>query len=697
MQAGAGNVRMARGLALILLLLVGLGGSAAAQPGSGDEALVDALRQARDGVCEPAQAAWTSVEPRWRGLLGLHLARCLLAKGAWPQVEALGLAWLDGLDDGAARAVPWATDVLARVELHGGRPAAAAQRLDRALRSAADARVSRERRARWQALRMLAAEVQGETSMAARLRREVLVEHPAAAVAVRLVVLGPAVEMTNGAWLDAGLAALAGRNYEEATRCLRAAACDGLPVCSARSAARSRDPARREAAWQMGWLLYRYRRELAAEGLVWLQAVVDSPGHPRRDEALLTVGRALQRMGRVEEGTRAWRRLLADAQTGSHAGEAWLSMVHLAMLERDWTTAASWAAEALRTPLSDQERAQLHRWWAWNLFRAGECEGALRAWEQGPSTPDDRLHAAYWRGWCLPEPAREAGWRQLVEDAPLHWYGLLAARALDLPPPRLDPAPLPAVRNGLPARLAAASFYGEARWVDDELQWSREEGERMMVRNEATDWRRWRREGRALEPRRWPRDAGDREGWRWQYPAFFHASVAEASRTHGVPQGLLQAILRRESLYDPWAISVSDAMGLMQVIPQTALAIARIRDRGYADGDLFEPRRALDDGAWYLSALLQKYEGQLALAAAAYNAGPVAADEWVRRHGGDPLDRFVETIPFDQARHYVRSVVPWMIAIEVAWGVEDPDAAGAGWDRWLPAHVVPQPGVGVDF
>ena len=86
----------------------------------------------------------------------------------------------------------------------------------------------------------------------------------------------------------------------------------------------------------------------------------------------------------------------------------------------------------------------------------------------------------------------------------------------------------------------------------------------------------------------------------------------------------------------------------------------------------------------------------IALAIAAYTAGPVAMDDWVARNGGLPMDEFIEEIPFDQARDYVKSVFALMIAYELAAGraevVHVPELGG-----YFPAHALASPLPGVDF
>jgi soluble lytic murein transglycosylase len=134
----------------------------------------------------------------------------------------------------------------------------------------------------------------------------------------------------------------------------------------------------------------------------------------------------------------------------------------------------------------------------------------------------------------------------------------------------------------------------------------------------------------------------------------------------------------------------------MQVVPQTATSIAVARGIYYEDGMLFRPAVATDYGAWYLAALLHKYEGQYPLAIAAYNAGPVAMDDWIGRFGGLPIDEFVEHIVFDQARNYVKSVFPLMVAYLVASGdaavVSQPLLGGL-----LPERAIMTPLAGVEF
>jgi soluble lytic murein transglycosylase-like protein len=114
----------------------------------------------------------------------------------------------------------------------------------------------------------------------------------------------------------------------------------------------------------------------------------------------------------------------------------------------------------------------------------------------------------------------------------------------------------------------------------------------------------------------------------------FRELIEAAAKRHSVDADLIASVIAVESNFDPKAVSPKNARGLMQLLPQTA--------ERFGVKDIFDPQENIDAGTRYLKELLQKYNNDLALTLAAYNAGP----ERVQQYGRVPP--YVETIKYVQ-------------------------------------------------
>lgn len=116
----------------------------------------------------------------------------------------------------------------------------------------------------------------------------------------------------------------------------------------------------------------------------------------------------------------------------------------------------------------------------------------------------------------------------------------------------------------------------------------------------------------------------------------FQAEIAAAAREFGVEEAIVRAVIHAESAYNPTAISRAGAQGLMQLMPPTA--------RRFGVTDSYDAAQNIRGGVQYLAWLLKRFNGNLTLAAAGYNAGEGAVD----RHGGVP--------PYSETQYYVKRV-----------------------------------------
>jgi soluble lytic murein transglycosylase len=135
---------------------------------------------------------------------------------------------------------------------------------------------------------------------------------------------------------------------------------------------------------------------------------------------------------------------------------------------------------------------------------------------------------------------------------------------------------------------------------------------------------------------------------RIRYPLRYESIVQAHARNYDLQPTLLAAVIYTESKFDASARSDAGAVGLMQLLPETAKGIAaRTGGRRFVVDDLLDPEINVRYGAWYLRNLLNRYD-DLPTALAAYHAGPGNVDQWRREGVG---------IQFPETRTYVQRVL----------------------------------------
>jgi soluble lytic murein transglycosylase len=141
---------------------------------------------------------------------------------------------------------------------------------------------------------------------------------------------------------------------------------------------------------------------------------------------------------------------------------------------------------------------------------------------------------------------------------------------------------------------------------------------------------------------------------RLSLPVPYSEHIKKYANLNDMDPLLIAAIIREESRFQAKAVSNKGACGLMQLMPDTAQEVAQELGEVCTRADLMLPETNIRYGTAYFASLLRKYDGDLILALAAYNAGFGRVDGWVAKHTGAFT---IDDIPFRETRDYVRKVL----------------------------------------
>ncbi len=140
---------------------------------------------------------------------------------------------------------------------------------------------------------------------------------------------------------------------------------------------------------------------------------------------------------------------------------------------------------------------------------------------------------------------------------------------------------------------------------------------------------------------------------------FIELLKAECAR-YNLDPWLALSLMRQESAFNPQALSRSNAVGLMQMIPPTAEEVkAELGSKAEVPQGLYDPQTNVKFCTYYLAKLLKKYEGNVAMSLAAYNAGPTRISAFFKARGKPDVQdlRWVDQLPWSEPSFYVKSIL----------------------------------------
>ncbi len=407
-------------------------------------------------------------------------------------------------------------------------------------------------------------------------------------------------------------------------------------------------------------------------------------GGPHVAEDMFLAGRAFSRADRDVDAVTEWRSLLTKHPKSPFAEEAEFHIARTHALAGRWREAAQAFDDYKKHFPNGKEKREADRYRAVAHLLAKDHKIARKLLEELSGTAEDAIAQARWINLAALAALRDGDrthalgrWGEVARSRPLSWPALVArarltqAQAplpLTIDPPETGSAPEPLPPVELPAPASLLRRVGLDVEAEEALR-ARESvvtgksngrGTEALCNAYAELDRGKRRFQLSLQlPGTLFQSApGPKNRWAWEcaYPRP-HKSAVRESATQEAPVDLIWAVMRQESNFDPEALSPARAVGLMQLLPETARTVASANDIAHDDGKLTVPAQNIRLGALYLKELHGKLKGSEPLAVASYNVGPEAITRWVARSKTESIDIFLETIPVLETRGYVVRVM----------------------------------------
>lgn len=453
---------------------------------------------------------------------------------------------------------------------------------------------------------------------------------------------------------------------------------------------------------------YKQRRWRRATTL-YKRLLLRYPKSPERGEAHYRLARLYRREGKTTESERHYRHAIAQRHDTVWAPKALLKLART-LEQREALAAASELYQQLANTYPTHSDTPSSLWRAgWLQYRLGDYQIATRTWhgflQRFPETRW-RPQLLYWLGRVAQHrqsPAKaQTLFQQVLTEYPLHYYSRRARERLQQLSVPISPIRIPEVAdfpwdNSPLVTLSATKPSTATPQQQFHLTRSREFQRLQMHTNAraeisalasllpkgpSTDFfvatllstsqqhlavfRRLNRIVGNLTPaqvRNLPR-----EFWTRLYPKAFWGDIKTHTSQNSLSPYFVLSLIRQESAFNPRAISGANARGLMQLIPSTARLVARQTGlRPFTLQMLFDPHANIQLGTTYLTDQLSRFNHNPVFALAAYNAGPHRMEKWRERWSALPPDEFVEHIPFNETRLYVKLILRNLLIYETLY------------------------------
>ena len=326
------------------------------------------------------------------------------------------------------------------------------------------------------------------------------------------------------------------------------------------------------------------------------------------------------------------------------------------------------AVDLMREIPADKKDLSLREWSVRAALRQQDWKSVINNISDMPKVEQQKPEWVYWNARALSQTGQRGEavkkWNLLSQQR--RYYGFLAADAIGKPykmnhdavdPKKINMTPI--YQNPAMLRASELRKVGMEKWA--RLEWehaakSMSEKDRHIAAVQALKWGWYDLAIRGANL------AGADNDLVLRFPMAFRKEVERNGARNKIDPAWVMGVLRKESAFRKDARSSVGALGLMQVMPATGRSVAKkIRTPFRRSNELLNAKKNIRIGSAYLSMLLDRFDENMILATAAYNAGPGNVLKWLPEDSDLPADIWVDTIPFKETRRYTQSVLSFSV------------------------------------
>lgn len=325
-------------------------------------------------------------------------------------------------------------------------------------------------------------------------------------------------------------------------------------------------------------------------------------------------------------------------------------------------------------PELKNDRAYL--WLARIQLRSQDWPGLSATIKQMPDHLSQENEWRYWLARSLEFQGYESESNRMMHTLASNssYYGFLAADRTNLSYQieqenvTLDNFDHELLLKNNPHLLRARELFFLNRLVDAKREWFQalRKLDTTQIKQAATLASRWKWHDSAIKT---VAKTSHRRDYSLRFPMPYQQEVMGHAASKSLDPSVIYGVMRRESLFDPLAKSRVGALGLMQLMPSTAEQVASsLGLKKLNQADILKVETNINLGTEYFRSVMNRFENNVSLAAAAYNAGPLNVKKWLPRDNILPADLWVETVPFKETRNYVQAVLAYATVFDKTRG-----------------------------